>query len=82
MIGASNEEGKIGNSVMKNLINGGYQGTVFPINPKSDTVLDLPAFKAITDVPGTSTSRCSRCRPSSCRRHSSSAGRRESRARS
>lgn len=51
VIGASNEEGKIGNSVMKNLINGGYQGTIFPINPKSDTVLDVPAFKAITDVP-------------------------------
>lgn len=51
VIGASNEEGKIGNSVMKNLINGGYKGTIFPINPKSDTVLDLPAYKAITDVP-------------------------------
>ena len=51
VIGASNEEGKIGNSVMKNLINGGYKGTIFPINPKSDTVLDVPAFKAITDVP-------------------------------
>ncbi|MGH3506673.1 MAG: acetate--CoA ligase family protein [Nocardioidaceae bacterium] len=51
VIGASNEEGKIGNSVMRNLINGGYQGKIVPINPKSDTVLDLPAFKAITDVP-------------------------------
>jgi len=26
VIGASPEDGKIGNSVMKNLINGGYQG--------------------------------------------------------
>jgi acetyl coenzyme A synthetase (ADP forming)-like protein len=51
VIGASNEEGKIGNSVMKNLVNGGYQGKIFPINPKSDTVLDLPAYQAITDVP-------------------------------
>jgi acetyl coenzyme A synthetase (ADP forming)-like protein len=51
VIGASNEEGKIGNSVMKNLINGGYRGSIFPINPKSDTVLDLPAYKSITDVP-------------------------------
>ncbi|MFC5728817.1 MULTISPECIES: acetate--CoA ligase family protein [Nocardioides] len=52
VIGASNEEGKIGNSVMRNLINGGYRGSIFPINPKSDTVLDLPAYKSITDVPG------------------------------
>ena len=33
VIGASAEDGKIGNSVMKNLINGGYQGEIYPINP-------------------------------------------------
>ena len=33
VIGASSEDGKIGNSVMKNLINGGYQGEIYPINP-------------------------------------------------
>ncbi|MPZ96341.1 MAG: CoA-binding protein [Propionibacteriales bacterium] len=52
VIGASNEEGKIGNSVMKNLINGGYQGEIHPVNPKSDEILGKPAFKSITDVPG------------------------------
>ncbi len=35
VIGASDETGKIGNSVMKNLINGGYQGEIYPINPRS-----------------------------------------------
>jgi acetyl coenzyme A synthetase (ADP forming)-like protein len=50
VIGASNEDGKIGNSVMKNLINGGYKGDIYPINPKSDEVLGLKAYKAITDV--------------------------------
>ena len=34
VIGASPEDGKIGNSVMKNLINGGYQGAIYPIHPK------------------------------------------------
>jgi len=52
VIGASNEEGKIGNSVMKNLINGGYKGDIFPINPKSDEVLGKKAYKSITDVAG------------------------------
>ena len=52
VIGASNEEGKIGNSVMKNLTNGGYKGDIYPINPKSDEVLGLKAYKSITDVPG------------------------------
>ena len=50
VIGASNEEGKIGNSVMKNLINGGYRGEIFPINPKADEVVGLKAYKSIKDV--------------------------------
>ena len=52
VIGASNEEGKIGNSVMKNLIDGGYQGDIYPINPKSDEVVGKKAYKSILDVPG------------------------------
>src|ERR1700760_3872045 len=35
VIGASAETGKIGNSVMKNLINGGYKGEIYPIHPKA-----------------------------------------------
>ncbi|TCC06207.1 acetate--CoA ligase family protein [Kribbella soli] len=52
VIGASNEDGKIGNSVMKNLVNGGYAGDIYPINPKADEILGLKAFPSITDVPG------------------------------
>ena len=50
VVGASNEEGKIGNSVMKNLINGGYRGEIFPINPKSDEVLGRKAYKSVSEV--------------------------------
>ncbi|MET9629601.1 acetate--CoA ligase family protein [Lentzea sp. NPDC006480] len=52
VIGASNEEGKIGNSVMRNLVNGGYQGEIYPINPKADEIGDRKAFASIADVPG------------------------------
>lgn len=52
VIGASNEAGKIGNSVMKNLINGGYQGKIYPITPKGGEVMGLQAFKSVKDVPG------------------------------
>ncbi|TDX03505.1 acetate--CoA ligase family protein [Kribbella sp. VKM Ac-2566] len=52
VIGASNEDGKIGNSVMKNLVNGGYAGDIYPINPKGGEVLGLKAFPNILDVPG------------------------------
>ena len=52
VIGASAEDGKIGNSVMKNLINGGYAGEIYPINPKADEILGKKAYKSIGDVPG------------------------------
>ncbi|MCO1578540.1 acetate--CoA ligase family protein [Crossiella sp. SN42] len=51
VIGASAEDGKIGNSVMKNLVNGGYQGGIFPINPKAEEILGRKAYQAIGDVP-------------------------------
>jgi len=52
VIGASDETGKIGNSVMKNLINGGYKGKIYPINPTADKIMGLPAFRSVKDVPG------------------------------
>jgi acetyl coenzyme A synthetase (ADP forming)-like protein len=52
VIGASDEAGKIGNSVMKNLINGGYQGQIYPIHPKAAEIMGHQAFKSVKDVPG------------------------------
>ena len=52
VIGASDGEGKIGNSVMKNLINGGYPGEIHPVNPKADEILGKKAFKSVLDIPG------------------------------
>jgi acetyl coenzyme A synthetase (ADP forming)-like protein len=52
VIGASNEAGKIGNSVMRNLVDGGYRGTIYPVNPKADEILGLPAYKSLADVDG------------------------------
>jgi acyl-CoA synthetase (NDP forming) len=52
VIGASNESGKIGNSVMKNLISGGYQGAIYPIHPSADSIMGKKAYKSVKDVPG------------------------------
>ncbi|WP_052864184.1 acetate--CoA ligase family protein [Streptomyces niger] len=52
VIGASNEQGKIGNSVMRNLIDGGFPGEIHPVNPKADDILGRKAYKTVTDVPG------------------------------
>src|ERR1700730_18470859 len=52
VIGASAETGKIGNSVMKNLINGGYPGAIYPIHPKADEIMGKKVYKSVKDVPG------------------------------
>jgi len=52
VIGASTEDGKIGNSVMKNLINGGYTGEIYPINPSAGEIMGRKAYKSVKDVPG------------------------------
>jgi acetate---CoA ligase (ADP-forming) len=52
VIGASNTEGKIGYTVVENLRDSGYQGEVYPINPKYDEVQGLKAYPSVLDVPG------------------------------
>ncbi|MEA3160116.1 MAG: hypothetical protein QOD95_1664 [Gammaproteobacteria bacterium] len=52
VIGASNENGKIGNSVMKNLINGGYKGEIYPIHPSAAEIMGKKAYKSVKDVSG------------------------------
>jgi acetyl coenzyme A synthetase (ADP forming)-like protein len=52
VIGASAEDGKIGNSVMKNLINGGYKGKIYPIHPSATEILGHKAYKSVKDVDG------------------------------
>ncbi|WP_343387435.1 acetate--CoA ligase family protein [Candidatus Amarobacter glycogenicus] len=52
VIGASAESGKIGNSVMKNLINGGYAGKIYPIHPKADEIEGIRVYRSVKDIPG------------------------------
>ena len=52
VIGASAEAGKIGNSVMKNLINGGYEGKIYPIHPKAEEIEGIKAYRSVKDVDG------------------------------
>ena len=50
VIGASATEGKVGNTVLNNIINSGYKGKVFPINPKADKICNIKSYKNILDV--------------------------------
>ena len=53
VIGASENPEKIGHEILKNLSNGGFQGAIYPINPRSKQILGLDCFKNVKDVPNT-----------------------------
>ncbi len=51
VIGASTTPGKIGHTVVKNLIEGGYQEGIYPVNPKADEILGLKTYQSVMDIP-------------------------------
>ncbi len=54
VVGASNNVHKPGGAILKNLINGGYQGgELRAVNPKEKEVQGVPAFADVKDLPDT-----------------------------
>jgi len=51
IIGASSKFGKWGQRVLVNIVSGGFQGRVYPVNPKEETLCGLPVYKRIQDIP-------------------------------
>jgi len=51
VVGASNRQGSVGFSLMKNLVGSGYRGIVFPVNPKRKSVLGIQCYKSVLDIP-------------------------------
>ena len=51
VIGASSKELSIGNRVIKNLIDFGFKGGIYPINPKADEIRGLKAYPSIMECP-------------------------------
>jgi acyl-CoA synthetase (NDP forming) len=50
VIGASTSPDKIGYEILKNILDSGYIGSVYPINPKADVILDLACHKSVKDI--------------------------------
>jgi acetyltransferase len=51
VVGASANPAKLGYNVLDNIIKYGYQGQVYPINPKAKEILGRACYPRITDVP-------------------------------
>jgi acetyltransferase len=52
VIGASRHRDSIGGAILHNLIEQGFQGPVYPVNPNAAHVQSIAAYPSIADVPG------------------------------
>jgi len=50
VIGASEKKGSVGFSIMKNLVEGGFKGNIFPVNPKHRHIMGYSSFANIQDI--------------------------------
>ncbi len=51
VIGATENPGAVGRTILWNLVSTPFGGTVFPVNPKRPSVLGIKAYPSIADVP-------------------------------
>ncbi len=52
VIGASKNEAKQGYKALARLVEGRYEGRIYPVNPKEKTILGLKCYHSVLDVPG------------------------------
>ncbi|MGO9137759.1 MAG: acetate--CoA ligase family protein [Syntrophales bacterium] len=52
IIGASGDPSKLGYSTVKNIIDGGYKGNIYPVNPKADKILGRKCYRSVREIPG------------------------------
>lgn len=52
IIGASRTPSKIGHVLVKNCLDGGFGGKVYPVNPKAKKILGLKCYKSVKEIPG------------------------------
>jgi acyl-CoA synthetase (NDP forming)/GNAT superfamily N-acetyltransferase len=52
VIGASRRQDTIGQTLVRNLVLGDYQGRVYVVNPAADSVAGMPAYPSVGDIPG------------------------------
>ncbi|RKY11514.1 MAG: CoA-binding protein [Planctomycetota bacterium] len=54
IVGASRQPGKVGYEILTNMVDAGYEGKIFPVNPKADKIGQLKCYgdlEAIGEVP-------------------------------
>ena len=52
VIGASRRPQSIGHEILSNLVNHGFTGAVYPVNPSADVVRSMRCYKKLDDIEG------------------------------
>jgi acetyl coenzyme A synthetase (ADP forming)-like protein len=52
VVGASRDPSKVGHVVLRNIIEGGYKGTIIVGHPKADEILGIKCYKSLTEYEG------------------------------
>ncbi|MCG3202436.1 MAG: Protein lysine acetyltransferase Pka [Gammaproteobacteria bacterium] len=52
VVGATPRDGAVGNQTLRNLIQGGYAGALYAINPRHREIHGIPCFAGFADLPG------------------------------
>jgi acetate---CoA ligase (ADP-forming) len=52
VVGASTREGSTGLRLLRHLQMGGFEGPIYPINPRYPDILGIKCYPSLTDVPG------------------------------
>ena len=50
VVGASRQQGKVGYEILSALTRSGFAGPIYPINPKSENILDLKCYRDLKSV--------------------------------
>ncbi len=50
IVGASRTKGKVGYEILKSIIEGGYEGSIFPINPNTETIEGLKCYSDLASI--------------------------------
>ena len=51
VIGASSKKGSVGYALIRNLVGAGYEGTIYPVNPKNKSIQGIKAYPDVFSVP-------------------------------
>ncbi len=51
VVGASRDPSSLGNALFRNILQGRFKGTVFPINPRAQAIEGVRAYASLSDLP-------------------------------